>query len=386
MKANSKKALLVLEDGFTLYGRSFTGDFESGGEVIFNTGMTGYQEVLTDPSYYGQMVCMTWPLVGNYGVNDEDMESGRVHLRAFLVRECCKRPSNWRSVMSLPDFLQKNATPGMEGLDTRALTRHLRIHGAMRGVISTRDLNPLSLREKARALPAMEGQNLVPFVAARKPYVWSDKGPLEISLAPDGAHAWKGDGIRLLVYDYGIKWNIFRELVSAGFEPLAVPPLFSLEQARTSGAQAVFLSNGPGDPATLTEEIALIRELIQHFPVTGICLGHQLVGHALGGRTGKLRFGHHGANHPVRDIRTGKVEISSQNHGFHVILEDAAGRRLEDVEATHVNLNDMTLEGLRHKTLPVMSVQYHPEAAAGPHDSRYLFARFRDMIVKAAGN
>jgi carbamoyl-phosphate synthase small subunit len=372
------KALLTLEDGFSLHGKSFTGDFETGGEAIFNTGMTGYQEVLTDPSYHGQMVCMTWPLIGNYGINDEDMESARVHLRALLVKECCKSPSNWRSVMSLPDFLRKNGTPGMEGLDTRALTRHLRIHGAMRGVISTRDADPVSLREKARALPTMEGQNLVPFVAAQKPYSWTGGGPAEAPFAPDGTYAWRGTGIRLLVYDYGIKWNILRELVKTGFEPLAVPPLFSAEQAKASGAQAVFLSNGPGDPAALTNEIALIRELIKSFPVTGICLGHQLIGHALGGSTGKLRFGHHGANHPVRDTRTGRVEISSQNHGFHVILDN-----LEDVEATHVNLNDMTLEGLRHKSLPVMSVQYHPEAAAGPHDSRYLFRRFHEMISGA---
>ncbi|MDR1659662.1 MAG: glutamine-hydrolyzing carbamoyl-phosphate synthase small subunit, partial [Desulfovibrio sp.] len=293
------KALLTLEDGFSLYGKSFTGDFETGGEAIFNTGMTGYQEVLTDPSYYGQMVCMTWPLIGNYGINGEDMESARVHLRALLVKECCKIPSSWRSVMSLPDFLQKNGTPGMEGLDTRALTRHLRIHGAMRGVISTRDIDPLSLREKARALPSMEGQNLVPFVAAQKPYFWTAEGPAEARFAPDGAYAWQGTGIRLLVYDYGIKWNILRELVKSGFEPLAVPPLFSAARAKASGAQAIFLSNGPGDPATLTSEISLIRELIKAFPVTGICLGHQLIGHALGGGTGKLRFGHHGANHPV---------------------------------------------------------------------------------------
>ncbi|MDR2056195.1 MAG: glutamine-hydrolyzing carbamoyl-phosphate synthase small subunit [Desulfovibrio sp.] len=372
------KALLTLEDGFSLYGKSFTGDFETGGEAIFNTAMTGYQEVLTDPSYYGQMVCMTWPLIGNYGINSEDMESARVHLRALLVKECCKTPSSWRSVMSLPDFLQKNGTSGMEGLDTRALTRHLRIHGAMRGVISTRDINPASLQEKARALPTMEGQNLVPFVAAQKPYFWTAGGPVEAGFAPDGAYAWQGTGIRLLVYDYGIKWNILRELVKTGFEPLAVPPLFGVEQAKASGAQAIFLSNGPGDPAALTSEIALIRELVKTFPVTGICLGHQLIGHALGGSTGKLRFGHHGANHPVKDMNTGRVEISSQNHGFHVILNN-----LEEVETTHVNLNDMTLEGLRHKNLPVMSVQYHPEAAAGPHDSRYLFRRFYEMISEA---
>ncbi|MDR3362336.1 MAG: glutamine-hydrolyzing carbamoyl-phosphate synthase small subunit [Desulfovibrio sp.] len=372
------KALLTLEDGFCLSGKSFTGDFETGGEVIFNTGMTGYQEVLTDPSYYGQMVCMTWPLIGNYGVNPADMESGRIHLRALLVKECCKKPSNWRSTSSLPEFLQRFDTPGMEGIDTRALTRHLRMHGAMRGVISTRELNPTVLRERTLSLPSMEGQNLVPFVAPAKPYSWHNGRPEEARFSADGAYIWKNRGLRLLVYDFGIKWNILRELVNTGFEPLVVPPDFSLDAARACGAQGIFLSNGPGDPAALTAEIELIQSLVKFFPVTGICLGHQLLGHALGGGTDKLRFGHHGCNHPVKDITTGRIEISSQNHGFHVVLNDAP-----DVEITHVNLNDQTFEGLRHKTLPVMSVQYHPEAAAGPHDGRYLFKRFYDLISAA---
>lgn len=372
------KALLVLEDGFCLQGKSFTGDFETGGEVIFNTGMTGYQEVLTDPSYYGQMVCMTYPLIGNYGITAEDMESGRVHMRALLVKECCKEPSNWRSRESLPDFLKRWNVPGMEGLDTRALTRHLRINGAMRGVISTRDLDVESLRAKACALPSMEGQNLVPFVTARKPYILTADGPRDVQFDADGAYAWQGTGIPLLVYDFGVKWNILRLLAEAGFEPLAVPPSFTPDQARASGARGVFLSNGPGDPATLKDEIAIIRELVKEFPVTGICLGHQLIGHALGGTTAKLKFGHHGCNHPVKDLGTGRIEISSQNHGFHVVLDG-----LDDVEATHINLNDQTLEGLRHKTLPVMSVQYHPEAAAGPHDGRYLFERFHEMMKAA---
>lgn len=375
------KALLVLEDGFTLEGKSFTGEFETGGEVIFTTGMTGYQEVLTDPSYYGQMVCMTYPLVGNYGICREDMESARVHCAAFLVKECCKQPSSWRSHMSLPAFLQRYETPGMEGLDTRALTRHLRLHGAMRGIISTKEQDRRVLQERARALPTMQGHNLVPFVAAQKPYAWIDNAPQEVALDENGAYAWRGTGLPLLVYDYGIKWNILRCLCAAGFEPLAVPPNFSAARAKASGAQGVFLSNGPGDPATLTDAIALVRELIDMFPVTGICLGHQLIGHALGGTTHKLKFGHHGCNHPVKDLTTGRIEISSQNHGFHVVLDDAP-----DVEATHINLNDNTLEGLRHTRLPVMSVQFHPEAAAGPHDGRYLFARFKDMIATAVNS
>lgn len=374
------KALLVLEDGFTLEGKSFTGDFETGGEVIFTTGMAGYQEVITDPSYYGQMVCMTYPLIGNYGTCREDMESAGVHCAALLVKECCKKPSNWRSTMSLPEFMKRYEKPGVEGLDTRALTRHLRINGAMRGIISTRETDPAVLQERARALPAMKGRNLVPFVAPEKPYAWYDNAVQEAPVAADGSYAWRGTGLPLLVYDFGIKWNILRRLCEAGFEPLAVPPTFSAAMARASGAKGVFLSNGPGDPATLTDEIALVRELVHMLPVTGICLGHQLIGHALGARTEKLKFGHHGCNHPVKDLTTGRIEISSQNHGFNVVLDD-----VEDVEATHINLNDQTLEGLRHKTLPVMSLQYHPEAAAGPHDGEYLFNRFKKIIGESAG-
>ena len=374
------KALLVLEDGFSLEGKSFTGDFETGGEVIFTTGMAGYQEVITDPSYYGQMICMTYPLIGNYGTCREDMESAGVHCAALLVKECCKKPSNWRSTMSLPEFMKRHEKPGVEGLDTRALTRHLRINGAMRGIISTREADPAVLQERARALPAMKGRNLVSFVAPEKPYAWYDNAVQEAPVAADGNYVWRGTGLPLLVYDFGIKWNILRRLCEAGFEPLVVPPSFSAAMAKASGAKGVFLSNGPGDPATLTKEIALVRDLIHMLPVTGICLGHQLIGHALGARTEKLKFGHHGCNHPVKDLTTGRIEISSQNHGFHVVLDG-----VEDVEATHVNLNDQTLEGLRHKTLPVMSLQYHPEAAAGPHDGEYLFNRFRKIIGENTG-
>lgn len=372
------KALLALENGFTLEGESFTGPFETGGEVIFNTSMTGYQEILTDPSYCGQMVCLTYPLIGNYGITAEDMESSKIHMKALLVKECCKEPSNWRSVMSLPDFMQKQGVPGMEGLDTRALTIELRNNGAMRGIISTNDLSPESLMRKARALPSMEGQNLVPFVAPARPYIWQKGAPKFISPAGDGKLPFPGEGIRLLVYDFGIKWNIIRLLIQEGFSPVMVPPLFPAEEAKRSGAQAIFLSNGPGDPATLTAEISNIRKLMETFPMAGICLGHQLIGHALGGTTTKLKFGHHGSNHPVKDLSTGHIEISSQNHGFCVVLDG-----VPDVATTHVNLNDGTLEGLAHNTRPIMSVQYHPEAAAGPHDSRYLLARFRNMIEKA---
>lgn len=369
---------IILEDGTEFYGYGFGAKKDALVELVFNTSMVGYQEIVTDPSYTAQTVVMTYPLIGNYGITAEDMESGRVHMRALLVKECCKEPSNWRSKESLPDFLKRWNVPGMEGLDTRALTRHLRINGAMRGIISTRDLDVESLRAKACALPSMEGQNLVPFVAAQKPYILTADGPKDAQFDANGAYAWQGTGIPLLVYDFGVKWNILRLLAEVGFEPLAVPPSFTPDQARASGAKGVFLSNGPGDPATLKDEIAIIRELVKEFPVTGICLGHQLIGHALGGTTAKLKFGHHGCNHPVKDLGTGRIEISSQNHGFHVVLDG-----LDDVEATHINLNDQTLEGLRHKTLPIMSVQYHPEAAAGPHDGRYLFERFHEMMKAA---
>lgn len=370
------KAILVLEDGFTLTGTSFTGAIESGGEVIFTTGMSGYQEVLTDPSYCGQMVCMTYPLIGNYGINDEDMESGKMHLAALLVKECCKEPSNWRATKTLPQFLMEQGIPGVEGLDTRALTRHIRINGAMRGVISTSEFDVPTLIARAKALPTMEGQNLVQVVQAQQPYRWAGSKPEAVDLAADGSYSWQGTGVRLAVYDYGIKWNILRLLTAAGFDVLALPPSFSAAQVKATGAQGVFLSNGPGDPATLQKEIDTLKELIaMGMPMTGICLGHQLIAHALGGSTTKLKFGHHGCNHPVKDLTTGRIEISSQNHGFCVVLDNTP-----EVEATHINLNDHTVEGLRHKTKPVMSIQYHPEAAAGPHDGCYLFQRFHEMI------
>ena len=374
------KALLVLEDGFTLEGDSFTGEFETGGEVIFTTSMTGYQEILTDPSYYGQMLCMTYPLIGNYGITKEDYESSTIHANALIVKECCKKPCNWRSCMTLTDFLHQHNVPGIENIDTRALTRHIRLHGAMRGVISTKDLNPKSLQEKALALAPMQGQNLVQYVACREPYSFAEGKPHKAQLAANGAYAWQGTGIPIIVYDFGIKWNILRLLIQHGFEPLPVPPSFSFEQVQASGAKGVFLSNGPGDPATLTQSVTTVEAIIKaQIPLFGICLGHQLIGLALGAKTAKLKFGHHGCNHPVKVLATGKVEITSQNHGFAVYADV-----MPDIEVTHVNLNDQTIEGLRHKTLPVMSVQYHPEAAAGPHDSENLFNKFRNFVQNAS--
>ncbi len=374
------KALLVLEDGFSLEGVSVNGACAAGGEVIFNTGMSGYQELLTDPSYTGQMVCMTYPLIGNYGITEDDMESAGVHLSALLVKECCREPSNWRSRETLPDFLQRAGVPIIEGLDTRALTRHIRINGAMRGVIATGGGGVDALRARARALPTMEGQNLALRVAPSETYRWNGRRPEPAGPEADGSYAWQGKGPRLVVYDLGIKWNMLRLLEAQGFDMLVVPPSFTPEQVKKTGAQAAFLSNGPGDPAVLTDMIASAAELAAHYPTAGICLGHQILGKALGGKISKLKFGHHGCNHPVKDLATGHVEISSQNHGFSVDIDAAP-----NLEATHVNLNDGTLEGFAHKTRPVMAVQYHPEAWPGPHESRYFFGRFRKVVREATG-
>ena len=373
------KALLALEDGFVLEGESFTGSIElTGGEVIFNTAMAGYQELLTDPSYAGQMVCLTYPLIGNYGINAEDMESEKVHMSALIVKECCKEPSNWRSKESLPDFLMRNGVPGIEGIDTRALTLHLRKNGAMRGCISTSILNAEELVRKAKSLPSMEGQNLVTRVAPASPYRWDSDAdrPAPVSLKSDGSYDWpKGKELNIVVFDFGIKWNILRLLSAQGMELLVVPPSFTCEEVKAAAPDGVFLSNGPGDPATLKAEIAEIAKMADIFPLGAICLGHQLLGHALGGTTTKLKFGHHGVNHPVKNLLTGRIEISSQNHGFCVLPP-------EGVEKVYVNLNDGTLEGFRHPEKPIMTVQHHPEAAAGPTDSRTFFADFKAMVLK----
>ena len=373
------KALLALEDGFVLEGESFTGPIElTGGEVIFNTAMAGYQELLTDPSYAGQMVCLTYPLIGNYGINPDDMESEKIHMSALIVKECCKEPSNWRATESLPDFLIRHGVPGIEGIDTRALTLHLRKNGAMRGCISTSVLDPEELVKKAQALPSMEGQNLVTRVAPTKPYRWDESTgrPAPVTLNADGSYTWpSGKSLHIVVYDFGIKWNILRLLSKQDMELLVVPPAFTCEQVKAVNPDGVFLSNGPGDPATLKPEIAEIAKMAEIFPIGAICLGHQLLGHALGGTTTKLKFGHHGVNHPVKNLLTGRIEISSQNHGFCVIPP-------EGVEKVYVNLNDGTLEGFRHPEKPIMTVQHHPEAAAGPTDSRTFFADYKAMVMK----
>ena len=373
-----KKALIALEDGTVYRGRSFTGPVDTTGEVVFNTSMSGYQEILTDPSYCGQIVTMTYPLIGSYGVNAGDVESGRIQVRALLVKEYQGFPSNWRSEKSLADYLKDAGVPGIEGVDTRALTRRIRMAGAMRAAISTEDLDPDSLVEKARRSPSMEGLDLVREVTCAAAYLFRDglavplEGPLEDFTWPGDAGAW-----RVVAVDYGIKTNILRSLEKRNCTVLVVPADVSSETIERLSPHGLFLSNGPGDPAAVTYAVDTIRQQVGRRPAFGICLGHQLLALALGGRTFKLKFGHRGGNQPVKDLATGKVEITSQNHGFCVDVESLD---YPAIEPTHVNLNDGTLEGLRHREIPLFSVQYHPEASPGPHDAGYLFDRFVGMM------
>ncbi|RLC26156.1 MAG: carbamoyl phosphate synthase small subunit, partial [Deltaproteobacteria bacterium] len=359
------KALLALQDGTLFRGRSFTGPCEATGEVVFNTSMSGYQEILTDPSYCGQMVTMTYPLIGSYGINDEDVESDRIQVSALLVREYQEYPSNWRSRRSLAEYLTAAGVPGLEGIDTRALTRHIRLQGAMKAALSTEDLDPDSLVAKARACPDMAGRDLVREVTCRTPRLWQDgravplEGGLEGFQWPDTPGSW-----RVAAIDYGIKYNILRGLEQRGCSLLLLPADVTSETIDRLDPHGLFLSNGPGDPAAVGYAVDTIRGQLGKRPMFGICLGHQLTGLALGAKTFKLKFGHRGANQPVKDLATGKVEITSQNHGFCVDMETLEDR---DVELSHVNLNDGTLEGLVHRKMPLFSVQYHPEASPGPH-------------------
>jgi carbamoyl-phosphate synthase small subunit len=352
------KALLALEDGKVFCGNTFAGEGEASGEVVFNTSMTGYQEVLTDPSYKGQIVTMTYPLIGNYGINSQDVESSRIQVEGFVVREYEPMPSNWRSEETLADYLNQEGIIGIEGIDTRALTRHIRLAGAMKGVISTNDLNPDSLVKKARASQGLVGRDLVKEVTCHKPYQWPQE---------------RGAGLNVVALDCGMKFNIARSLAQRGCNVTVVPAHTSAEEIRAINPDGIVLSNGPGDPEPLTYTVDTIKRLIPDYPMFGICLGHQLLGLAFGGKTYKLKFGHRGANHPVKNLLTGKVEITAQNHGFCVDIDSI---RDPEVEITHINLNDQTLEGMRHRTLPILSVQYHPEASPGPHDARYLFDQF----------
>jgi carbamoyl-phosphate synthase small subunit len=372
------KAILALEDGTIFTGRSFTGPGETVGEVVFNTSMSGYQEILTDPSYCGQMVTMTYPLIGNYGINDQDIESDRIQVKALIVKEYQEYPSNWRSQKSLSDYLKDNNIPGLEGIDTRALTRHIRLKGAMKAALSTQDPDQDSLVEKARQSPDMVGLDLVREVTCREPMLWQDGRPVKLANGLD-QFQWpdKPGAYRVVAMDYGIKFNILRSLEKRGCTILLLPADAEPETINRLDPQGLFLSNGPGDPAAVTYAVETIREQIGKRPVFGICLGHQLIGLALGGKTFKLKFGHRGANQPVKDLKTGKVEITSQNHGFCVDMESLQD---QDIELSHINLNDNTLEGLVHKKIPLFSVQYHPEASPGPHDAMYLFDRFIEMM------
>ncbi|HSE92315.1 MAG TPA: glutamine-hydrolyzing carbamoyl-phosphate synthase small subunit [Methylomirabilota bacterium] len=367
-------ALLVLRDGRVFRGEALGAIGEAGGEVIFNTAMSGYQEILTDPSYRGQIVAMTYPLIGNYGVNTQDVESRRPWVNAFIVREGALRPSSWRAQVPLDEYLRTHGIVGLQGIDTRALTRHLRDHGAQDGIVSSTDLDVDRLRERARALPGLVGRDLVGEVTCVAPYTWHDEGTWRLGA---GYQPPAPPRFGVVAYDAGIKLNILRQLAASGCAVTVVPaatPVAAVLERRPDG---VVLSNGPGDPEGVPYLIDAVRGLLGRVPVFGICLGHQILGLAAGGRTYKLPFGHHGANHPVKDLPTGRVEITSQNHGFAV---DPASVERAGWEPTHVNLNDGTCEGLRHREWPAFSVQYHPEASPGPHDASYLFERFTDLM------
>ena len=358
------QAILALEDGTVFRGESFGASGEVTGEVIFNTSMTGYQEILTDPSYRGQIVVMTYPLIGNYGVNASDAESSRVQAEGFVVRALSPIASNWRKQKSLEEWLREQKTPAIQGIDTRALTTLLREKGALRGVLSSVDLDEKQLVEKARRSPGLAGRDLVKEVSPAQVHPWPER--------PAGTKP-----LRVMAIDCGMKANIPHMLTLAGCEVTVAPAAVRTEEIFEFKPDGLFLSNGPGDPEGVPYLVSTVKSCVGKIPIFGICLGHQILGLALGGRTYKLKFGHHGGNHPVLDVRTGKVEITAQNHGFSV---DPATIPGDGVEMTHLNLNDKTCEGMRHKKEPVFSVQYHPEASPGPHDARHLFQQFVRMM------
>ena len=373
----TQKAVLALADGTIFEGVAFGAEGEAVGEIVFNTSLTGYQEILTDPSYKGQIVTMTYPEIGNVGVNSEDVESRQPFIEGFLVKEYWERPSNWRAQKSLAAYMREHGIVGLQGIDTRALVRRLRDYGAQQGVVSTLDLDPRRLVEKAHAAPSLVGRDLVKEVTCAHAYDWS-QGYWELEKGYREKNGESDQSFSVVAYDFGIKFNILRHLVEAGCRVRVVPAQTPATEVLSLKPDGVFLSNGPGDPDAVSYAKDNIAALLGKVPLFGICLGHQIIGLALGGRTYKLKFGHHGGNQPVMDLTTRKVEITAQNHGFCVDVDSLQGR----AEVTHINLSDRTVEGLRHKNYPLFSVQYHPESSPGPHDADYLFRRFTALMER----
>ncbi|MGZ8497392.1 MAG: glutamine-hydrolyzing carbamoyl-phosphate synthase small subunit [Candidatus Binatia bacterium] len=386
------KAILALADGKVFTGVGFGAEGEAVGEVVFNTSMTGYQEILTDPSYEGQLVAMTYPQIGNVGVNPEDVESRRPFLRGFIVKDYSAEPSNWRASQPLHEYMQAHGIVGIYGIDTRALVRHLRDHGAQDGIISTSAASAEELVAKAKASPGLIGQDLVKNVTCREPYDWNEGLWRLVGgyKRRDGSSAAKrsrkgsftAPKYFVVAYDYGIKYNILRNLAESGCQVRVVPASMPASEVLALHPDGIFLSNGPGDPDAVPYAKENVQQLIGQKPIFGICLGHQILGLALGGTTYKLKFGHHGGNQPVMDLTTRKVEITAQNHGFAVDADSLSGA----AQLTHLNLNDNTVEGLAHRELPIFSVQYHPESSPGPHDANYLFKRFTDLMAQHRGS
>lgn len=370
------KAILLLEDGTVFEGASFGAKGQKCGEVVFNTSMTGYQEILTDPSYNEQIITMTYPLIGNYGTNKADWESRKIFAGGFIVKENCDYPSNWRNTKSLGDYLKANKVVGLEGIDTRALVKHIRTAGAMKGIISSAEFGIANLKKKLQKYPGLVGRDIVKNVTVKKPYSWN-KGVIDVlnnkEIKPQKKY-------KVVAFDYGMKQNILRMLCSHGCDVYVVPAATSAEEVLAQKPDGVFLSNGPGDPAPVGYAIETVRELLGKVPIFGICLGHQILALALGAETYKLKFGHRGANHPVKNLKTGRIEITSQNHGFCVDMDSLDDKT---VELTHLNLNDNTVEGIRCEEKAAFSVQYHPEASPGPHDSNYLFEDFIKLMDRS---
>lgn len=384
------KAILALEDGSVFHGQGFGARSSACGEVCFNTSMTGYQEILTDPSYKGQIVTMTYPLIGNYGVNSQDVESWQPHVAGFVVRELSPVVSNWRADHSLAEYLEKNNIPGIQGIDTRALTKKLRVRGALNGFISTEGTAEAEAVERAKNWPGLAGVDYVQEVTHKKPFLWDEKDEQSASFnlthsnetreARNVRDPLPPADVPIVAFDFGMKYNILRRLRQHGFKTQVMPATTSADEAMKHKPAGIFLSNGPGDPSALDYAVRAVSDLVKTgVPIFGICLGHQILGQAFGGKTFKLKFGHRGANQPVKDLVSGKVEITSQNHGFAVDAKTLP----PDVVVDRVNLNDQTVEGMRHKHKPIFCVQYHPEASPGPHDSTPLFAEFRELIKRS---